>query len=324
MANSSNKKNRMLDIFFRLLKGEFVSVKQLANEYAISSKSVSRDMNEIKTYLSENRDRMSNIDIVYSHKEKAYYLSIEDFLLSKELLAIVKILIASRSLQKDNMIPIINKLENFTSPEDKKIIHDIILKEMYHFKPVGTDCDNVIDHVWAISRAINKQQEITITYYKMDRTIITRKVRPLSIVFSDYYFYLIASHKLEGEYVNRFYRIDRISKIVKHKENFRLNYRDRFDEGKLKNEIQYMWPGYDMTVLFEFTGPSVQAVLDKLPESEIVKQEGNKYTIKACVYGNGIRMFLLSQGEWVKVLEPKEFAYDIKSEIERMYQLYNK
>ena len=66
-----DKKYRILDIFFRLLKGEFVSVKQLANEYAVSGKTVSRDLNEIKAYLSENGYRVGNTQIEYSHKEKA-------------------------------------------------------------------------------------------------------------------------------------------------------------------------------------------------------------------------------------------------------------
>mgnify|MGYP007099065180 FL=1 len=66
-----DKKYRILDIFFRLLKGEFVSVRQLADEY--------------------------------SHREKAYYLSMDDFLSSKELLVLIEILIASRSLPKNSM-----------------------------------------------------------------------------------------------------------------------------------------------------------------------------------------------------------------------------
>lgn len=66
-----DKKYRILDIFFRLLKGEFVSMRQLADEY--------------------------------SHREKAYYLSMDDFLSSKELLVLIEILISSRALPKNSM-----------------------------------------------------------------------------------------------------------------------------------------------------------------------------------------------------------------------------
>lgn len=318
-----DKKYRILDIFFRLLKGEFVSVRQLADEYSVSGKTVSRDINEIRAYLSENEYRNGNAQIEYSYREKAYYLSMDDFLSSKELVVLIEILISSRALPKNSMEEIIDKLEGFTLTKDKKLIQDLILKEKHHYKPVGNDCKNIIDNIWSVSRAIQNQQVITILYYKMDRTIINRKVRPLSIVFSDYYFYLIASHMVEEEYVNRFYRIDRITDIIKHKENFSVEYSERLDEGKLKNEIQYMWPGRNMDILFEFSGPSVQAVLDKIPQSEIVKRDGNKYTIKAKVYGDGIKMFLLSQGAWVKVLEPVELVEKMKSEIAEMAKLYD-
>lgn len=136
-------------------------------------------------------------------------------------------------------------------------------------------------------------------------------------------FILLQVTRLGEEYVNRFYRIDRITDIIKHKENFSVEYSERLDEGKLKNEIQYMWPGRNMDILFEFSGPSVQAVLDKIPQSEIVKRDGNKYTIKAKVYGDGIKMFLLSQGFWVKVLEPVELGEKMKSEIAKMAKLYD-
>ena len=47
-----------------------------------------------------------------------------------------------------------------------------------------------------------------------------------------------------------------------------------------------------------------------------------KYLIEAETYGNGIKMWLLSQGAWVKVLAPADFVSEIKVEIEKMKQLY--
>ena len=41
------KKTRMLEIFYRAMKGENISVKNLADEYGVSAKSISRDLGEI-------------------------------------------------------------------------------------------------------------------------------------------------------------------------------------------------------------------------------------------------------------------------------------
>ena len=83
-----------------------------------------------------------------------------------------------------------------------------------------------------------------------------------------------------------------------------------------------MWPGELRTIRFEFTGPSVQAVLDKLPTARIIDRDGKKYLIEAETYGDGIKMWLLSQGAWVKVISPDDFITEIKREIERMAHQY--
>ena len=56
MSSTGTKKNRMLEIFFRAMKGENISVKKLADEYGVSVKSISRDLGEIKNFLCENRE----------------------------------------------------------------------------------------------------------------------------------------------------------------------------------------------------------------------------------------------------------------------------
>lgn len=63
MGNSIQKKNRVLDIFYRAMKGENISVGKIANEYEVSTKSISRDINEIKNFLSDNRDIVGNTEL---------------------------------------------------------------------------------------------------------------------------------------------------------------------------------------------------------------------------------------------------------------------
>ena len=66
MGNSIQKKNRVLDIFYRAMKGENISVGKIASEYEVSTKSISRDINEIKNFLSDNRDIVGNTELKYS------------------------------------------------------------------------------------------------------------------------------------------------------------------------------------------------------------------------------------------------------------------
>ena len=47
----ADKKDRMLEIFFRLMKGEDLSARKLATEYDISPRSISRDFTSLKTFF---------------------------------------------------------------------------------------------------------------------------------------------------------------------------------------------------------------------------------------------------------------------------------
>ena len=88
-------------------------------------------------------------------------------------------------------------------------------------------------------------------------------------------------------------------------EKFEVPHSEKFQEGEFRKRVQFMYSGELTRVEFEFTGSSVEAILDRLPTAEIISQEGNKYTIKAESYGEGIYMWLGVQGDKVKIL-PKE------------------
>lgn len=84
-----------------------------------------------------------------------------------------------------------------------------------------------------------------------------------------------------------------------------------------------MWPGKLRKIRFEFTGPSIQAVLDKIPTAKVIERSEGKYLVEAEVYGDGIKMWLLSQGSWVKVVAPDEFVSEMRDEIEKMVCHYH-
>ena len=51
----STKHDRLLEIFFRCLRGEDLSAQKLAEEYSVSTKSISRDINDLKAFLADHR-----------------------------------------------------------------------------------------------------------------------------------------------------------------------------------------------------------------------------------------------------------------------------
>ncbi len=322
MSTSLQKKNRVLDIFYRAFRGENISVKELADEYNVSTKSISRDINEIKNFLSDNRDLVGNSELEYSHQEKVYQLRFDGFLLSKELVAMLKILIGSRALSKEELSDIVYKLKGFTTYNDRIMLEKLIQKEMYHYEEVGRDCESVVDNIWQLTNCISSGREISISYMKMNRDEVEHRIKPLAIIFSENYFYLFAADEDKNKPFPMYLRVDRIKNITLHRDSVIDMTRYNFDEGELRKRIQYMFPGEEMTIRFEFSGPSVQAILDRMPTARIIEKHKDKYIIEAVVYGDGIKMYLLSQGSHVKVISPPSFVESMKQEVDKLYWKY--
>lgn len=318
------KVDRLLEIFYRAMKGEAISAQKLAQEYEVSSRSISRDLTNLKMFLADHRDIVGNAELVYSSADHCYRLDIDNFISNKELLVITKILIGAKALSDSELLKLIGKLKAHTSVGDRKALETLLHKELYHYKSIKFDCQSLLDNIWTISKCLEDKQPITITYYRMDRKQVKHKLKPVSIMFTEYYFYLIAFSYEANDGVPYYFRIDRITNIIKHREQFSLAKNEEFDEGLLRQRSQFMWPGKLRHIRFEFNGPSVQAILDRLPTARIVDSLNGKYILEAEVYGDGIKMFLLSQGSWVKVLGPQEFVAEIKNEIEKMREMYKR
>lgn len=63
-----------------------------------------------------------------------------------------------------------------------------------------------------------------------------------------------------------------------------------------------MFSGEVRTVVFEYKGESIEAVLDRLPTARVLNETNGIFTVSAEVYGTGIDMWLRSQGENVKII----------------------
>ena len=315
--------DRTLEIFYTLIRGECLSNRKIADRYGVSARTVSRDISRIQNFFYEHRDIMNNAEIVYSHKDKAYILKSDEFLKNAELFALVKVILGARCFSKKDTLTLIGKIKQFTTPNDRALLESIIKKELFHYREVKSDCDSVIANLWKIVRCIEQRHCISIRYIKMDRTEVIRKLQPSAVMFSEYYFYLIAYEPEGTSKKAKYFRIDRIRSITEHREKYVLDKSNDFDEGALREKNQFMFPGDLVQITFEFSGLSLQSVLDRLPTARVIEKNGSKSIVTAEVnYGRGLIMYLLSQGSWIKVLSPEPLIDDMKGEIQKMASNY--
>ncbi|MBO5008981.1 MAG: WYL domain-containing protein [Clostridia bacterium] len=304
ILNLNNTKTfRLLNLYERLNRGETVNKKEFANEFEISEKSVQRDIDDLRVYLAECYENGDDITVEYSYVKNGYYLVKKDkeFLTNEEILGISKILIESRAYNKDELEGLIDKLLHQATPSARMNIKEMILNEKFHYVPLKHN-KPLLNAIWELSECIHNKNIITFDYERQDHKITHRTVKPLAIMFSEYYFYLIAWFADDSKDYPAVFRVDRITNVKCHEEKFNIPYSERFEEGEFRKRVQFMYSGPLKSIRFEFSGPSLEAILDRIPTAEIVAQNGNKTTIKAECYGDGVLMWLRTQGDNVKIL----------------------
>lgn len=216
-------------------------------------------------------------------------------------MALCKILLESRAFCKDELNPLITKLVAQVAPNDKKLVEDTIRNEKFYYEPLKHN-KKLLSSIWLLSQYIKNQEIVEITYTRKDGMSRNHEIKPVAIMFSEYYFYLIAFLADDSKDYPTVFRIDRIENAKHSNKKFHIPYKDRFNDGEFRKRVQFMFSGPLRKVKFEYSGQSVESVLDRLPTSEIISEDHGKYLISTEVYGDGIDMWLRSQGDMVKVI----------------------
>lgn len=132
------------------------------------------------------------------------------------------------------MVSMLDKLITCCVPKvNQKRVKELIQNEEFHYVEPKHG-NEFIDLMWDLGQAINESRYIEIDYLRTkDKAIVHRRLQPVAIMFSEYYFYLTAF--IEDEEVRKdfdvindsfptIYRIDRIKNMSVLDERFHIPY----------------------------------------------------------------------------------------------------
>lgn len=317
-----NKVYRVLNLYERLNKGEVINKKLEADNYNVDSKTIQRDIDELRDYLS--LDIKSGKEIIYDKKKKGYVVSKKSgfTFADGDIYALSKILIESRAFTKEEMRRMLEILTSLC--EDKNRMDNMLANDKFNYVEPRHG-KNIVDFIWKVSYSIRMNREVEVKYRRQDGRVRQYNIRPLGLIFNEYYFYIMGEIVGKENYYSIVFRVDRFEEYNITDKKF-LPYEDRFKEGEFNKRIQFMYTGELMSIQFKFWGDSLEAILDRLPTAEVIEEyesNGRKVAlVKAEVYGEGIKRWLLSQKEFVEVIRPESYRNDMKETIRKMYELY--
>jgi predicted DNA-binding transcriptional regulator YafY len=311
----NGKIDRVLGMYSRLMNGSLINKAEEAQKYGVNQRTIQRDIDDIRNFLESDIDQAGIINsVIYDRTDKGYRLEqiYQLKLTNGEILAICKILLDGRAFPKEEISEMLDKLISCCVPEtNQKLVKDLISNEIFHYVEPRHK-KNIIDMMWDIGQAVRECRYIEMEYERTkDKAVVSRKVKPVAIMFSEYYFYLTAF--IDDENIRQhfdvindsfptIYRIDRIKALKILDERFHIPYSSRFEEGEFRKRVQFMYGGKLQRVKFRYSGTDIDAVLDRLPTAEVVSEENGIYTVEAEVFGKGIEMWFRSQGDSVKLI----------------------
>lgn len=70
-----NRAQRLLILYNRLIKNRYINKEEIAYEFGVNPRTVQRDIDEIRTYLSDSNEHLYRQEIIYNHSLNAYSIS---------------------------------------------------------------------------------------------------------------------------------------------------------------------------------------------------------------------------------------------------------
>ena len=294
--------NRLFEIVYILIQKKKVTAKELANRFEVSTRTIYRDIEILSR---------ANIP-VYATKGKDGGIGIlDEYVLNKTILTEEEqnqILFALQGMKK-------------VAGQDEK---DTLRKLSRLFNKNVDDWIRIDFSNWGkdnekekrfnmIKTAILNKNQIEFVYYNSNGEKSQRTVEALQVWFKDKSWYLIAYCKMKQDY--RIFKIARIKEIKILEEHFKreLQQENKKEEYKFKT----------VTLELEISKKMAYRVYDEFEDSEINKKDDGSFIINVeypeneWVYG-----YILSFGEYVKVLSPERVKRTIKDKIEKILKNY--
>lgn len=289
---------RLITILSKLYEGEALSVKELANEFGVSERTVQRDFN----------DRLSGFPI---YQDKRKWKMLEGYKLDK-----------NRTFEEQLVLDILDKVTQNIGGRFATTAHGLLFKlKNEELNPIYTklnieDISDKLEDIKLLEHAINNHLEITCFYDSSRSGLHEEKLKPLKIANYEGFWYLLAWD--EDNYVQTCY-LKNVTNIKVTDVPFE---NDANIDELLKNSISVWFQSdrepYDVKI---YASPKAATYFKRRPlttqKMDSVHQDGSIEFTVTITYEMEIIPIIKYWIPHLKVLEPEWVQEQIDEEITR-------
>lgn len=293
------RNDRLFGIVYTLLSKDSVTAKELADRFEVSTRTIYRDI-----------DLLSSFNIpVYASKGKNGGISLlENYKFDKSLLS---------KEEQNQILFALQSMKNLGALEEKNT--ELADKMQRIFQNEGKDWISIDFSDWSnnpeqnlfftlIKQAVLEERKITFDYYNSYGEKSCRTVEPLQICFKHKAWYVLAYEEKKADY--RFFKVARIKNLKVLEETFIRELPKEKQEQPAKEPVM-------ISLELEIAKEMAYRVYDEFCRDEITVTENGNFLVKtAYPEGEWVYGFILSFGEYIRVISPAEVIGKIKEKLD--------
>lgn len=314
-------RERVVELIFRMLSGEEIDLKETEDRYSIGPKAVYNDFSVIKEKISKFTPNY------YLDGNRKYILKNKGQLDFGDAIAILQIIIGSKTFNRVELEKIINKLVQLVPTDKSSVLKRMISITTSKENYIPNETDNILPRIEKFSDYINEKREIKFSYngsYEGANHTKSRLGVPISMYFSRHHFYLLMY--LPQKDVTATYRIDRFNEDIEVVgKAVNVPYIRRPDEGRMINNTFLLNGGGVIDYKFRYRA-NKEVALNNVPNSHISSDDDANNSdvtiVEGRLYSQGAVLWVLSQGTQVEVLRPQSLIDAVKQKLHDTLSMY--
>ena len=294
--------NRLFEIVYILLQKKKITARELAEKFEVSTRTIYRDV-----------ETLSRADVpIYATQGKNGGVALLDrFVLNKTILS---------EEEQNQILFALQSMKNVSGQDEKGVLEKLSTL----FNKAVSDWIKIDFSGWKkdssqkarfdmIKKAILNKSRIEFVYYNSNGEKSKRIAEPLQIWFKDKSWYLMSYCKLKEDY--RIFKISRMKEIKMLREHFERELpkvqKDKTRDFKI------------ISLKLEISKDMAYRVYDEFENEEIIKNKNGDFVVKVEYSENEwVWSYVLSFGEYAKVLSPKKAKEIIKEKLEKSLENY--
>lgn len=295
--------DRLFQIVLILLNKKTITAKKLSEHFNVSIRTIYRDIEALS---------FAGIPIYSLRGKNGGIKLLESYILDKSLLSSKEqneILYALESLKASNYPDVDEVLKKLNLIFNKSSDYWIEID----FSRYGSNDNTLFNN---IKKAILNSQAVKFTYFNTNGETSQRTVNPLKIWFKEKAWYLFAYCQKKNEI--RQFKINRIKNLTLTNEYFErrsINYNINSNDNDISKKI--------VKIIVEVDKSQAYRVYDEFSEKNISKTENGNFKVIMENYENEwLYGYLLSFGEYLKIIAPERIKNILSHKIEQMRKNY--